>query len=100
MIAGEYRSDPLENAWLKGVIELGKKPGESWRWRNEAGVSWRLDPDLKNGILNTATDNPYYRRKPDNGRMFRIVLRRGPDGEYMPEVAGFQFLGAFYRKVQ
>jgi hypothetical protein len=95
MLRGKYRCEPLLNKWLEGVID-----GDAQlRWTNAAGVSWALKPDLKNGVLETDADNPYYYRNPADGRSFRIVLRRGSDGDYLPEVAGFRFQGVFYARI-
>jgi hypothetical protein len=88
-LAGRYRRDPVENGYHHGVIQT--KP---LRWSNDAGKSWRLSQDLAHGVLLTGPDNPYY--DTEAGRAFRIVLRRGPDGDYLPEVAGFQFNGEMY----
>lgn len=103
MLRGKYRAEPVANEWMEGVIEWNRAPGtdrkQTLRWINHAGVSWLLVPDLNDGLLSTGTDNPYYEREPVRGRAFRVVLRRDGDGEYVPEVAGFQFLGSFYEKV-
>lgn len=103
MLRGKYRSDPLLNDWQQGVIDWNAPPGAGappvLRWTNAAGVSWVLKPDLRNGVLATDESNPYYSRDLVNGRTFRIVLRRGADGEYLPDVAGFRFLGNFYAKI-
>jgi hypothetical protein len=89
--AGRYRRDPVENGYHQGVIQA-----PPLRWSNDAGRSWRLTPDLANGVLLTGPDNPYY--DSESGRTLRIVLRRGPDGDYLPEVAGFEFNGELYSR--
>ena len=103
MLRGKYRSAPVENGWHQGTIEWNQPPGARaqprLRWINSAGVSWVLTPDLNNGLLQTEPDNPYYLKEPQRGRAFRVVLRRGADGEYLPEVAGFQFLERFYARI-
>jgi len=88
-LAGRYQRDPVENGYHSGVIQTGPL-----RWSNDAGRSWRLTPDVANGVLLTGPDNPY--NDTEAGRAFRIVLRRGPDGDYLPEVAGFLFQGELY----
>jgi len=97
---GTYRHRPVENDWHVGTIqpdaEAGRDGTPVLRWTNTAGVSWRLWPALKEGVLRTGPDNPYYESNPTNGRAFRIVLRRDSNGEYVSEVAGFQFQEGFY----
>jgi hypothetical protein len=72
--------------------------GRRLRNTSAPGVSWELIPDMKSGVLLTGTDNPYFAKRPQDGRLFRIVPRRNEDGDYLPEVAGFFFLGVFYAK--
>jgi hypothetical protein len=102
MLLGKYRRDPIENLWHEGSIAIDNRPTEpkkpAMRWTNYAGASWRLQPDLAKGSLLTGQDNPYYSRNPATGREFRIVLRRGSNGDYRTEVAGFAFNGEFYAK--
>jgi hypothetical protein len=102
MLLGKYRRDPIENLWHEGSIAIDNRPTElkkpAMRWTNYAGASWRLQPDLAKGSLLTGQDNPYYSRNPATGREFRIVLRRGSNGDYQTEVAGFAFNGEFYAK--
>ena len=70
-ILGRYEV-PVEgatNEWLRGVIERHPQAGQAGvsplRWRNDAGVSWGLVPDvdaqgrLRSGVLTTDADNPY-----------------------------------------
>ncbi|HJN14007.1 MAG TPA: hypothetical protein QGH10_00875 [Armatimonadota bacterium] len=100
-IVGEYRHEPVQNDWHEGRItrETGDDGETILRWTNEAGASWTLTPDLENGVLNTGEENPYYEDNPATGRTFRIVLQRDEDGEYMPELAGFQFQWGYYARV-
>ncbi|HUS93243.1 MAG TPA: hypothetical protein VM695_15400, partial [Phycisphaerae bacterium] len=101
-LCGAYRHEPVENDWHVGTIQpepaAGKDTTPALRWRNKAGMSWRLTPDLAEGVLRTGEENPYYDSNPTHGRAFRIVLRRNADGEYAPEVAGFLFQGGFFAK--
>ena len=92
MLTGSYRRDPLENDWHHGTIAT-----DPLRWTNDAGVSWRLTPDLVHGLLQTGPDNLYYNTGP--GRVFYVILRSGPAGDYLPAVDGFQFNGEFYRRL-
>jgi TonB family protein len=91
MLTGSYRRDPVENPWHHGRID--KDP---LRWTNNAGVSWRLTPDLANGRLLTGPDNPYY--KTSGTQEYHVRLSRGP----VPIVEGIQFgplPNEFYRRV-
>ena len=68
-------------------------------WKNKAGVSWGLTPDFPSGVLRTGPDNLYFKEaKDDNGRAFRLVLRRDRDGQFLPEVSGFRFGGGLYSR--
>jgi hypothetical protein len=99
MLRGKYRCGPPESNCGQGVIDWNAPPGtdpkKMLRWTNETGVSLRLTPDLKNGLLYTGDIE-----EAANGREFRIVLRRDANGEYLPEVYGIQVLGVVYRKIQ
>jgi len=93
-VAGEYRHDPVENPWHEGTIAA-----DPLRWTNRASVSWslKLGPGAR---LPIGTDYRYYREIPATGRAFELVLRRGGDGGYLPEVEGFWFEGGFYKRVK
>lgn len=97
---GAYRHQPVQNDWHVGTIQPDANADPEGqpvlRWTNQAGVSWRLFPDLENGVLRTGPENPYYESNPTTGRVFRIVLRRDANGDYLAEVAGFQFQHGFY----
>jgi hypothetical protein len=101
-LCGAYRREPVGNNWHAGTIgpDLGDHAeGEPvLRWTNMAGVSWRLWPNIEEGVLRTGADNPYYESNPTTGRVFRIVLRRDADGRYVPEVAGFHLQSDLYRR--
>ena len=95
ILLGEYRREPVVNKWHQGVITWDMPKRIKLRWTNEAGLSWALTPDLKNGILRTdPQDNPYYNKDPQKGRNFRLRLRPGG-----ASVEGFEFNGEFYAKV-
>ena len=97
MMRGKYLREPRTNDWHQGVIDWDDT--KTLRWTNEAGRSWRLTPDLSHGVLQTGTDNPYHDSNPATGQVFRVVLSRDADGNYLPEVSGFNFNGEFYRKL-
>ena len=99
-LVGSYRHRPVQNDWHVGAITVDERDANGrptiLRWTNQAGVSWRLFADSVNGILRTGDENPYYETNPDEGRVFRIVLRRDAEGECRSEPAGFQFQSGFY----
>ncbi len=92
---GEFKHEPVENGWHTGSLKIvdGKV-----RWTNQAGISWLLTPDLAQGVLQAGPDCPYYSANPKSC-VFRVVLKRNARGQYLPEIAGFQFNGAYYRKL-
>ena len=99
-LVGRYEHRPVENDWHIGTITIVERDQNGrptvLRWRNQAGVSWRLYADAGPGLLRTGEENPYYQSNPDGGRAFRIVLKRDADGDYQPEAIGFQFQSGFY----
>jgi hypothetical protein len=98
-LIGYYKHSPAENGWHVGTISRSgsiEKGKDLLVWRNSAGRKWLLRDDLKRGYLRTADDNPYYESFDSPARDFRVVLRRDANGNYLPEVAGFQFADAFY----
>ena len=99
-LIGEYRHRPVQNDWHVGSISKDDEPGPdgraTLRWTNKAGVAWLLLPDLEHGLLRTGPDCPYYESDPIGGRAFGLVLRRDDNGEFGPELKGFQFGYALY----
>ncbi len=100
-LPGTYERRPVENPWHRGrIVRAGRRDGRSvLRWENEAGVAWELFPDLAHGLLRTGPENPYYESSTGGIRVFRIVLRRDEDGDWLPEVAGFRFGSELYRRL-
>ena len=97
MLAGRYQHDPKENDWHVGELKLeGDKQSPSYRWTNQAGVSWKLTSDLANARLQCDKDSPYF--KQESGRSFRVEMQSASGAE-KSAVAGFQFNGAFYRRI-
>lgn len=90
-VLGAYRREPVQNAWHIGDVVF---VGPQLKWRNTAPVSWNLQPDLLQGVLNTGPDCPYYNNP--NGRRFNIVLERDAIGDLTTQVRGFAFVGEFY----
>jgi hypothetical protein len=101
-VLGDYRHRPVQNDWHEGTISREPEPGPDGqpvlRWTNRAGVSWRLTPDLASGLLLCEPGSPYYDSDPTNGRAFRLTLRRGASGAYVPELKGFQFGQGLYER--
>ncbi len=98
-LIGYYKHSPLENDWHVGTISRTgsiEKGKDVLIWRNSAGRNWLLRDDLKRGYLRCGEDNPYFDEDGSPGQHFRVVLRRDEDGNYLPQVAGFQFQGTFY----
>ncbi len=94
---GEYRHEPEQNGWHRGTIKADSDG--RFRWTNAAGATWLLTPDLANGRLNTGPDCPYYSQESGTGQYFTIVLKRDANGKHLPEIAGFNFNGGFYRRL-
>lgn len=88
-IEGTYRFEPYSNAWQEGTLEaIGDF---RLKWTNRAGVSWGLTANLQTGVLTKDNGSPY--QEQPNGREF--IVTRDPMGN----VTGFQFQGAFYKKM-
>ncbi|CAN5902764.1 hypothetical protein BH11VER1_BH11VER1_12140 [soil metagenome] len=97
MLAGRYQCDPVENGWHAGGLTIeGDKSSPSYRWTNKAEVSWKLTADLVHASLQCDTNSPYF--KQESGKSFRIEMQPTTGGA-KPAVAGFQFNGAFYKRV-
>jgi hypothetical protein len=103
-LIGAYRRQPVTNGWHEGTIttDPGGRAGirielPQFRWTNHAAKSWRLELAPGKRLLLTGPDNPYFQSA--EGKAFRIALRQGENGEFLPEVAGFWFNGEFYAKL-
>ncbi|HSH94473.1 MAG TPA: hypothetical protein VK968_10030 [Roseimicrobium sp.] len=60
-LVGTYRRMPVENGYHEGTISV--KPGsdgKTLQWKNKAGVTWNLFPDLSKGVMRTDKTNPYF----------------------------------------
>lgn len=60
-VAEVYSLQVPENESHRGTISMENVADgrEVLRWKNAAGVTWGLAPDLASGLLNTGMDNPY-----------------------------------------
>ncbi len=91
LLVGRYEHQPRENDWHTGRLE---RDGDGFRWKNGAGVSWKLTLDLARGQLRCAEKSPYF--KEEGGKAFLIDLDAGAKP---PKVSGFRFHGGEYRRV-
>jgi hypothetical protein len=81
-IPGKYRHLPKENDWHEGTVSTTTLQGATiFQWRNLAGVTWSLIPDLERKLLKTEPGAPYYDR---GSRAFELRIRDG-------RVTGFVF---------
>lgn len=98
MIAGRYRREPVENDWHRGELTIEPASnGKKFRWKNQAGVSFLLESNLKSGSLLTAPDSPYF--DTEEGKRFVLELKRRKADE-SPELLGFRYNGDLYRRVE
>ncbi len=96
-IAGRYVHDPTENEWHVGEIVVeGRGKRARMRWTNTAGVAWSLEPDLAAGLLRCGPDSPYADDPRAGSTDFTLVLARDAEGDWLPRVTGFRFLGDLY----
>jgi hypothetical protein len=102
-LEGHYRHEPMGNGWHEGRITreapAGSEGGPNYRWTNRAGKSWRLAYVPGSLSLRTGPDNPYAHSENETAHRFLVVLKTDDNGSYLPEVAGFRFDSALYRKV-
>lgn len=91
-IVGEYHRIPVQNDFQRGTISATQADAgrPKLSWKNAAGVSWSLAPDVATGSLATGPDNPYFKKGPA-GRSFILILERDAEGSYLPRVRGFRF---------
>ena len=84
-MVGEYEAENYAivgvtkpNDWHFGniTIEQRDKKGAPTvlRFKNRAGKSWLLFPDLNEGVLRTSQDNPYYHNNYGGWRNYEILL--------------------------
>ncbi len=90
-LKGTYIRQPASNNWHRGVIEVS---GQYVQWKNYAGVSWELVPQLAQLKLLTTSASPYYNY--NNGDAFKLIIKTKPDGSKV--IDGFKFLNEKYTK--
>ncbi len=88
-IIGPYSLDNIGNEWHVGEV---LESGNTFFWRNSAGVQWELTPRLSEGYLETGPDCPY------PGIDHMIELSTDERGQMIGVVKGLAFNGDFYRK--
>lgn len=97
-VLGTYRLEPVRGDWHTGDI-VATGDGSTLAWKNRAGITWRLFPDLASGTLATGDDNPFLPKAGETARLFTLQLRRDDSGRYTNGVAGYWFQGEFFRKL-
>jgi len=90
-VLGEYRRAPVDNGYHLVTVE---STSTGLVWRNAAGASWSLTPDLPGGTLETGPDCPYYKQA--NGKGVVIRLKADGNATPVPSVDSLQFLGETY----
>ena len=97
MLSGRYQHDPKQNNWHEGELKQeGDKHSPSFRWINQAGVSWALTCDLVQARLLCAKESPYFGK--ETGSNFIIEMQPPSEG-VKPAIAGFHFNGDFYKRI-
>ena len=97
MLSGRYQRDPKQNNWHEGELKQeGDKHSPSFRWINQAGVSWVLTSDLVQARLLCAKESPYFGK--ETGSSFIIEMQPPSEG-VKPAIAGFHFNGDFYKRI-
>ena len=82
---GRYELRPVQNDWHVGRITGGY--GNSFKWTNRAGVSWKLKLNSHRQIMETGSDNPYHDHSYGGDEIRDFKLKVGPNGQPI----GFQF---------
>ncbi len=73
-LCGTYHRPPVENDWHTGTISRKAGADGKLEWRNKAGVTWTLIPDLKTLVLHTDKTFTYF---DDASRRDLAILYRG-----------------------
>ena len=102
-MVGDYEVQEVTNPgdWHFGTITIEERNKQGCpvvlRWKNKAGKTWLLFPDLVEGVLRTSQDNPYYNdlrikdlKMRHQCRNYEIVFNEKGDG-----VTGFNRNGFF-----
>lgn len=88
-IIGTYSLDKIENDFHEADII---KIGQSYYWKNKAGVQWSTMPDIEAGVLRTGSDTPY------PGEDFFIDLVENTEGGRVAGIQSLIFQGEKYYK--
>ena len=102
-MVGDYEAQGVKNPndWHFDTITIEERNKQGCpvvlRWKNKAGKTWLLFPDLVEGVLRTSLDNPYYNdlriidlKMRHQCRNYEIVFNEKGDG-----VIGFNRNGFF-----
>jgi len=94
-LEGWYERNPVENGYHLGSVTLALAASGTYRWTNQAGVTWTLLADLAHGVLLTGSDFSY-----TNSPNISIILKRHPITDIeLPQVDGLMIVGEFYRRI-
>ena len=101
-LTGSYRRNPVRNDWHRGHISVEQRDGQGqptvFRWKNQAGRSWRLFLDKDAGVLKTDEENPYYSSDSEHTSTVYLEFEQAGDTTSPPRVAGFTFQNQWYEK--
>ena len=92
-VLGNYDRLPVQNPWHQGEIRLS---GSRMSWRNAAGVSWSLAPNIQDGRLEIGPDCPYYDPNAPNTNDFMLAMGEDEFGDPTDTFRGFFFNGELY----
>lgn len=99
-LAGTYCRNPVENDWHVGRITIEQRDAQGrpsvLRWRNRAGKSWQLFPDMDEGVLGTDEQNPYYSSSSKRTSVFYPEYEKNKDTGSSPRISGFRFQNQLY----
>lgn len=101
-VLGTYRLGPGIDGWHTGEIVLAGRDENGnpvLAWKNQAGVSWPLYPDMTKGNLITGKENPYMKEPQEAAHQFTLALHRDESGRFTGQVEGYWFLGEYWRKL-
>ncbi|MCP4835895.1 MAG: hypothetical protein GY895_14165 [Phycisphaera sp.] len=92
-VLGDYERLPVQNPWHQGEVRLSDS---QMSWRNAAGVSWSLVPNIPEGRLEIGPDCPYYDPDAPGANDFRLARGEDEFGDPTGTYAGFVFNGELH----
>ena len=103
IISGKYEHQPATDPWHSGTIAYVGKDNNGnhvFRWTNAAKVNWYLYLNIDKGILTTGPDNPFYTKYSEpNMHEFRLIVSRDADGNFLPQIDGYEYANLFHKKL-